>query len=237
MLNDVSLSGLVKDVTEENGKYVATIEVVRRYGVDSESRNTFNVLLPAGGGLKKAFDWAAQKKKPLYTSISGVLANRKFSDDDKYANHTLIVALNVGATGTGSESQWARAAFVGEVAFAKFQYTAKGTPFVRLLLKNTRTVKVKGEEKDFTSSIFVTIYNVDEDAAGSTFKKGEKLFVAGRLESYEANSTPGAFVTTLVADEAYTLGAIDTEAATSQKEAVNESVLDEDEDDDDVLAF
>lgn len=230
MLNEVSLSGLVKDIKEENGRHTATIEVTRRYGTDQHSTNTFNVLLPSGGGLQRAFEWATEKKKPLYVAIRGVIANRKFAESDKYANHTLIVALNVGAVGTGSDAQWASATFVGEVAFSKFQYSAKGTPFARILLRNTRTVKVGGEDKNFTSSIFVTVYNVEDDQA-HLFKKGEKLFVAGRLDSYEANEFPGAYNTTMVADEFYSLGTLDAVSAKKQQEAVTEAVSEEDDDD------
>lgn len=235
MLNEVSISGLIKDIQEDNDKHMAVIEVTRRYGADNQSVNTFNVLLPAGGGLKAAFKWAQEKKKPLYAAIRGVVANRKFSEDDKYANHTLIVALNVGAVGTGSDSQWSSAAFVGEVVFAKFQYTSKGTPFARVLLKNTRVVKVKGEEKNFTSSIFVTIYNVDDDQA-HLFKKGEKVFVAGRLDSYESNDNPGAYITTMVVDEFWSLGSVDVDTVKKQEAAVNEAV-EEDDSDDDELPF
>jgi len=237
MTNEVNISGLVKSIKEDGGKYVATVEVVRRYGADRQSSNMYNIILPAGGGLARAFEWAQEKNKPLYASFRGVLANRKFAEGDKYANHTLIVAMSVGAMGTGSDGQWASAAFAGEVKFAKFQYTAKGTPFVRVLLRNTRVVKVRGEEKEFSSSVFVTIYDVDEDQR-DIFKKGTKMAVFGRLESYEASDSPGSYITTMTADDYYPLGVLDVNAVADQTKVVEESIEDEvDEDDDDILAF
>ena len=197
MENIVNLTGKVVSLREVDGDKVdIVVEVTRRYGVDKTAVDKHNVTVLAGGQLKEAWKKANASNRPLFVSVRGVIASRKFNENEKYANHSYIVGMSVGVMGTLADTQWADVVIEGEVVASQQKFTAKGTEFISLLIRNTRTVR----GNDFSASVNVTIYG-DKASDVGIFSKGTKVFVVGRADSYESSSNPGKYVTGIVASD------------------------------------
>lgn len=196
MVNLVTLTGLVEEAVENGKRVDALVSVTSKFSSGKEKTSVFNVSFPTGEILRIA-KVAAQTRKPMYVSFKGVIANRKFSEGDKYANHVYIAALDVGAMGVTVERQWATLVMHGKIVASSLKYTKNGKPFVSLLVRNERVINKDGDV--FSSSINVSIYGVSEEDE-HMFKSGNQIIFQGRLDSYEARGHSGKFVTVATAD-------------------------------------
>jgi len=235
MVNLVTLTGLVEEVVENGKRVDAVVSVTTKFFSGKEKSSKFNVSFPTGELIRVA-KIAEQTGRPMYVSLKGVIANRKFSENDKYANHTYIAALDVGTIGITAERQWATVVMHGKIVASSLKYTKNGKPFISLLVRNERVINKAGDV--FSSSINVSIYDVsekdyyvEENNDESFFKVGNLIIFQGRLDSYDSREHNGKHIATVTADWYEVLSSPSTTLFSEQNSEKNTAVSEKEEDD------
>ncbi len=171
------------------------VEVVEFYGNSRQKSTSMLVHFPDRKLIEEVFNAAEKRNKSLYISFAGYLANRKFSEEDKYADHVYVVASKVGPANINTQRTYASVYFQGEVVSSSQKFTKNGKPFASLLVKRTAYYFDKNSRtmKEVSSSVNVSAFTEELVEKVRSFEGAAtraKVLVIGTLSSYERNGVP-----------------------------------------------